>query len=304
MNRKSPEDQRNWFFRPPHYYSVRGWLKHYFGGLYDRAGEHHIFLYAGGLSFSLFVCVVPMVLIIFAVLGTYLAKATIQTEISSFIERLIPYEAYASSVREFVFERISEFRTYRQVAGIIGAIGLLFAASGLFSSLRTILNIIFATKIGKNVVIGKLRDLGMVLLVLGYFLVSTTILPGLEIIKESASRVEFLHFLEFGFLESLFFFVASFLIIFVAFYILYSMIPYEKLEKRVLVVSAFWAAILWELAKQGFGYYITHFATIKAIYGTYVFLIIVGFWFYYSSIVFILGAEIGQLYRERRQMLG
>ena len=44
-----------------------------------------------------------------------------------------------------------------------------------------------------------------------------------------------------------------------------------------------------------------HVATFKKIYGAYVAAIVVVFWIYYTAIVFIIGAEIGQLYRERRE---
>jgi len=41
-------------------------------------------------------------------------------------------------------------------------------------------------------------------------------------------------------------------------------------------------------------------ATLNRIYGTYALIVVVAFWIYYSSILFLVGAEIGQLYRERR----
>jgi membrane protein len=83
------------------------------------------------------------------------------------------------------------------------------------------------------------------------------------------------------------------------FSIIYYLIPYERLGIGVVIVSAFWATLLWEIAKQAFGYYVTNVATIGRIYGAYVMIVVVAFWIYYSSIVFVLGAEIGQLYRER-----
>jgi membrane protein len=68
----------------------------------------------------------------------------------------------------------------------------------------------------------------------------------------------------------------------------------------VPLVSAIAATFFWEIARQLFGYYITNVATLNRIYGTYALLVIVAFWIYYSSILFLVGAEIGQLYRERR----
>ena len=81
---------------------------------------------------------------------------------------------------------------------------------------------------------------------------------------------------------------------------LYAFVAYDRLPKRVVFVSSVSAAVLWEAAKQLFGYYITNFATLSKIYGTYIFLIVILFWIYYSSIIFIISAHIGQLFRERR----
>ncbi len=281
---------------------ISSFLKHYFGGLYNRSGEHHIFLMAGGLAFSLFVCIVPMVLIVFSVVGMVLEKASVASEIDVFIDRVIPYEHYAAQIKTLVFERVDEFKFYKNLAGILGFIGLFFASSGLFSSMRTVLNTAYGLGRNGSALIGKLRDFGMVMLVLLYFLLSTTILPSLEIIGKLSDRVEFLERFRLGFLGDMIFGAVSFLIIFIALIIMYWLIPHGKLRWNVIVVSSLWAAILWEIAKQLFGLYISNVVTLNRIYGTYALLVIVGFWIYYTSIVFILGAEIGQLFRERHEV--
>lgn len=279
--------------------AIWSFLAHYLGGLYRRADEHHIFLLSGGLSFSVFVCIVPFVLIIFAVLGNILEQPSIATEMQVFIDRLIPYADYASSIKELVFSRVEEFTIYKNLAGIIGLVGLLIAASGLFSSMRTILNKVYDVKTSQHLLIGKLRDLGLVLLVLGYFLLSVTILPLFDVIFGFIDKIELFKGLRFSFFENLVVAGFSFLIIFSSFYTMYFLVPQKKMFRREAFISALSAAVLWEIARQLFGFYITNFITLKRIYGAYVFIIVVAFWIYYTSIVFIIGAEIGRLYRER-----
>jgi len=281
----------------------RDFFVHYAGGLYHRIGEHHIFLLSGGLAFSLFVCIVPFIFIAFAVLGMVLEKPAISDQINSFIDGMIPYQYQADFIKKLVFSRVDEFKIYKNIAGWIGLIGLLIASSGLFSSMRTILNLVYKTKPKGIFLYGKLRDLGLVFLVLFYFLLSITILPGFEIIKEFAEKSEILHSFQFDFIEGFATGLVSFLMIFVSFLTVYFYIPMEKMPKRAIIVSALSAAVLWELAKQLFGFYITNFVTLNRIYGAYALMIIVAFWVYYSSAVFILGAEIGQLYRERIKKL-
>ena len=276
-------------------------FRHYAGGLYHRVDEHHIFLLASGLAFSLFICIIPMVLVVFAVLGTILEKPSIAQEIDYFIKTVIPYADYAAYIKDLVFLRVEEFTFYKNVVGLLGAVGLFVAASSLFSSMRTILDLVYRVEAAKSVLIGKLWDLVLVILVLLYFLLSTTVLPGWHITKRFAHSVDFLGALQFGFVEDLLLGTASFVFIFLSFFLVYSLVQLRNLPRKALLISALSAAVLWKLAEQLFGFYITHFVTLKRVYGAYTLLVVVAFWIYYTSLVFILGAEIGQLYRERKQ---
>lgn len=196
--------------------------------------------------------------------------------------------------------RVPEVIQYKTIAGYVGAFGLLFISSGLFSSLRTILNSIYHFTEDKHLLIGKLRDFGMVLLLVVFLLLSIVVFPAMNILTELALESEILQMFKLTPLVQLILYIGSPLIILSMFYIFYKLIPYAKLGKRIPLVSAITATFFWEIARQLFGYYITHFATLNRIYGTYALLVIVAFWIYYSSILFIIGAEIGQLYRERR----
>lgn len=281
----------------------KNWLKkffrHYAGGIYNRADKHHIFLMAGGLAFSLFVCIMPLILIVFSLLGSILEKPSVATEIETFIDRAIPYENYAEFVKEKVFMRVDEFKLFKSMAGIIGLIGLFFASTGLFSGMRTILNTIYKVKRGEPVLIGKLRDFLAVLAVAIYFLLAIAILPLLEAATELVEDVFFIGTVSFGFFSDLGLALISFLLILMTFIIIYWLIPYRKMNAKVVLVSSLAASILWESARQLFGFYLANVVTLKMVYGAYVLIVVIAFWIYYTAIVFILGAEIGQLYRER-----
>ncbi len=122
---------------PAWHWFVR-FVKHYFGGLYDRTDRHHLFLLSGGLAFSLFVCIIPIVLIIFWLLGKFLNSVEVELQINTIIDTVIPYGTYANFVKDVIFERVEEVVKYRNIAGWVGIIGLFFAASGFASSLRTV----------------------------------------------------------------------------------------------------------------------------------------------------------------------
>lgn len=291
-------------FKLPDSKNVKEFLKHYFFGIYNRSDEHHLFLFGGGLAFSLFSCIIPFILIIISILGMILEASSIENQITTFINTIIPYKAYAQYAEKIIFSRIQEVIEYKSIAGYVGGFGLLFAASGLFSSMRTILNKIFGGEDTVHAIIGKLRDFFMVIIVIVFLLLSIIILPAIDILKNITYRFAIFNYLQFTSLEHITISFISYATIFLLFYVFYSFIPYAKLGRKVPAVSAFWAATLWELAKRLFGYYINHLATLDKIYGTYTLIVVVAFWVYYTSVIFILGAEIGQLYKERLRILG
>ncbi len=279
----------------------KDWFMHYFGGLYNRADDHHVFLMAGGLSFSVITCILPLILIIFSVLGVVLNEPSIAAEIRNLIDRVMPYEQYADQIEEIVFRRVNEFILFKNVAGVVGAVGLFFAASGLFSSMRTALETAFKLTGVPSVLVGKLRDFGLVLIVIAYFLLSTAILPGLDITQELADQAGLLERFHLEFLTDFIVQGFTFVLIFASFFLIYFGIPTPRPPKKTILVTAIWAAALWQVAQLLFGFYITNVVTLRRVYGAYFFLIVAAFWIYYTSLVFIMAAEIGQLYRERAE---
>ena len=103
-----------------------GFVKHYFGGLYDRTDRHHWFLLSGGLAFSLFVCIIPMVLIIFWLLGKFLNSVEVEMQINTLIDTVIPYSTYAQFVKDVIFERVQEVVEYQKHRRLGGCNWIIF----------------------------------------------------------------------------------------------------------------------------------------------------------------------------------
>jgi membrane protein len=153
------------------------------------------------------------------------------------------------------------------------------------------------------VLLAKLKDFALVLLVILIFFVSTILMPAFNLILEATDKIYNMKIMQLGFVQDLLVSAISFTLIFILFSILYLVIPKIKIGKKAVLVGAFWAAALWEAAKQLFGYYLHNYAAFGKIYGAYALVVVVAFWIFYASIVFIIGAEIGKLYAERRAIL-
>ncbi|MCK9425335.1 MAG: YihY/virulence factor BrkB family protein [Ignavibacteriaceae bacterium] len=275
--------------------------KYYAVGLYDNTDKHHLFLFAGGLAFSLFVCIIPFNLILFWILGYFLDSSSVEMQINHLIDTIIPYAVYADFAKNILFKRINEVIEYRNIAGFIGVIGLFFAASGFLSSLRTVLNKIFGAPEDINFLLGYLRDFITIIIVVFVFLVATIFLPLIDILRQSSQQYSIFEFLQYGIFQKIFTSLLSVVLIYSLFSWLYKFVPTIKISKKGVRFGAMWAALLWEIAKQIFGFYIYNFASYGKIYGTYALAVVIAFWIYYSAVVFIIGAEMGKLFHEKNR---
>ncbi len=275
---------------------------HYIGGLWKRMDENHMFLAGAGIAFSLVISIIPFVMIIFSVVGNLIPIEQIESQVTKLIDMVIPYPQYAEYTKQIILRRIPGVIEYKTLAGYTGTFGLLFTSTWLFSSMRTVLNNIFGVSEEKSAWIGILRDFGMVLLLIVFLALSTFILPMVNILINSADKIQFLQNFKVNELIQSGISLFSIIIIFLLFFSFYYLIPYENLGKRVPLVAAFWATILWEIARSLFGYYVYSFLATHKIYGAFLLIAVIDFWIFYSCVLFVLGAEIGQLYRERRIM--
>jgi len=287
------------YFSFNQYRKVLAFINHYIFGLFKRIDEHHIFLSGGGIAFSLILSTMPILLLVFAVFGKIIDPNTIEVNISQIIETIIPYPEYAEYTTSAIMRRIPGVFQYSDTAFYLGIFGLFFTSTWLFSSMRTILNRIFGSTEDKGFLIGLIRDFGMVLLIISMVLVSTFVLPSLNIFIKITENLELLRDFRVDSVIHNLFSLTSIIVVLLLFFLFYTLIPYAKLNKKVTFVGALWATILWELARIVFGYYVSAFLQSNKFYEAFLLIIVLLFWLFYASILFIIGAEISQLYRER-----
>lgn len=282
------------------YRTVVEFFRHYFIELFKRIDKHNLFLSGAGISYSILLGMIPLVLLLFSLLGNIFDTETLQSQINQIIDTTIPYPVYADYTKKIISSRLPEAYEYKNLAAFIGIVGLIFTSTWIFSSMRTILNEIFHTDVEKHALVGVLRDVGMVLLLIIFITLSTFIFPALNLIVEEADKSILFKAYDLTSVWNTVVRLSSIAVMFLMFFSLYYLIPYEKLQKRVAGLSAFWTTILWEVARNIFGYYIKNFLGSNAIYGAFVLIVVILLWIFYSSCIFIVGAEIGQLFRERR----
>jgi membrane protein len=242
---------------------------------------HRGFFQAAGLAFSFLTCLVPILFFIVALAGFVLSRKAASELVLNQLSEIMP--VYKGELHEALGQIIRR----RSLSGLLGTAVLLLFAIQLFASLRLVLNDVFGFTRGP----GLLREIGkdlVLLFAMGVLFLSSILVFDLFawirilVLTPRQIPAEWIRSLSLalavGFSTTLFF-------------VMYRYFPHQRVTAGATFAGALLAALLWEIAKQAFRWYILHVGVYDRIYGPLGALVGLGMFAYYSGIVFILGAE-------------
>ncbi len=256
--------------------------------------DNALFL-ARGLAFDVLVCLIPALFLLFILFGFLFdsSRETIQY-MSSYLKSLIPF-----SQQQVLRNLFSVVKT-QKVLGILGGIGMVWTLSRLFASIRTVLDAVMEVKEGRGFLQGKLFDGKMMVVSVLFFVATVFITSASSFLKTISPQVFGAKFLYLGIRGELISLLLSFFFTMCLFFLLYRFIPYRRMPTKAAVNAALAASTLWEFAKHIFHYYLLNFADITKVFGPFTLLLALILWVYYSCIVFILGAEMGWAWSQKK----
>jgi membrane protein len=176
---------------------------------------------------------------------------------------------------------------------LFGLIFLIWGALGIFSAITQGVGRAFGATTPRPFWQDKLIGLVLMLItgVLGIASVAIGILTG---ILQSATQ-DVLGAVPGGYLAlSLIGFVTPIVLIFVAFLVLYRLVPNRHVTWREALPGAIAATILWTVLRIGFTYYTTNIARYDTAFGPISATISLLVFLYFASVIVLLGAEVAR----------
>ena len=237
---------------------------------------------AAALTYTTLLSLVPLMTVTLAVFSAFPVADRVYEVVQDFV-----FENFVPASSEMLQEHLAEFSAKASRLTGVGAIFLLVVALLMMANIDRALNAIwevrsqrrFATKF---LIYWAVLSLGPILI--GASVLVTSYLVSLPILTEAASSGVGRRLL--GLTPV----AASAL----AFTMMYLVVPNRRVRLGHALIGGVFAAILFELAKHGFGLYITQFPTYQAIYGALATIPIFLVWLYLSWIMVLLGAEVTQ----------
>jgi membrane protein len=252
-----------------------------------KFNRDHAFLLSSGIAFALLGCLIPLILLAFALVGTYLLDhEELLDYIGQYLKSMFP--AFDPQIMENLLSIIRD----RKIYGLIGLAGLLWTSTWVFTSLRGALNIVFGVSKGRSLLRGKMIDLLLILLGGTFLLASMALTWALGFIQQYEIRFP----LDLGPIFSFFLrYLLPFLFTFWMFFLIYKIAPNKQIPLQIALKTAFFTSLGWETAKQLFGWYVLHLGRFSAVYGSLGTAAILFFWTYYSAAILLFGGEMAAL---------
>jgi membrane protein len=242
---------------------------------------------AGSIAYSVILSIFPLLLGAISLLGLFLPKASVQDQILSFVQQQTP------GLEGLLRDNISAVIQNRGALGIIGIAGLLWSGSGLFGAIHRGINLAWGGKPKTSFFIRKGKQLGAAISSGFFFLISV----GATGLVSSSNLIS-------GSLQQAAVTFAGFAMVFIAFLLMYRIMPDTKSEWKYVWLGALAAAALFEIALYLSTFYFSRFADYSRVYGSIASVVVLIVWIYYSAYILILGSEVCVTYSRMKQGLG
>ncbi len=255
------------------------------------------FSYASSIAFYTIFSLPAILIISLSIGATVYERDIVQDELINQVSRLIGPNSAAEMEKILINAALDSTGT---LARIVGIATLIFSATTVFVSLQTSLNKIWGIKPKPargfvKYIIDRLLSLAMVISIGFLLLVSLVIDTVLVVLQTTLSK----------FLEGWTLYIVtganvavSLALITAIFALLFKVLPDAKIKWKDVWVGAIVTTLLFTIGKFLIGFYLGS-SSVNSAYGAAGSLVIILIWVYYSTVIFLFGAELTSVYAEK-----
>ncbi len=278
-------------------------VREFLGEVWTALGDDDVMFLASGVSFNVLLALVPFVLLLVSVSTLFLGSTpdgAADTALA-FLDRLLPSSRWNGG--ENVRDTVREIARVSGSVTLFSIIGFLWFSTRVFSSMRSVFVKTFDVPKERGILHGKLFDLACSFFAAigitaygslsAYLLVATT--RGASVLERLGVRTSIMGPIEYAFGRTI-----AFLLVVLLCFAVYRLIPNRPIPSRTAWVGSITTSLLFELARIGFGAYVTAFPPGSLYTGALATLVVATLWTYYASLIFIIGAEVAQVVELRR----
>ncbi|MBI5299005.1 MAG: YihY/virulence factor BrkB family protein [Deltaproteobacteria bacterium] len=241
---------------------------------------HDDLFLAANISFYALLSIVPIILIIFSLVGFFLGSSQeVYHQLVTALADLLP------QVKVFLLKNLNEVVGQRRSFGVVGLVFLIFIATLLFGAIEKALDVVFATEKKRNFFHSRLIAIALIGFISFFFFLPTAA----DLFTRGLTHLGLNFPLGVILRGKLFFMLLSF----VSFVLVVFLIPHHRVRwKYVLFGGAIFALGIF-IAKHFFRwYFLWSFARYNVIYGSLTAFVLLVLWIFYVANILLFSAEV------------
>lgn len=269
-------------------------------------GKKDIFFNASAITFNLFICAIPTVLILISIIGYVLSIDEAFNEIVRYGKEFFPNFTYETQNND-VFRGAISIESFlrpligaRKVFGLIGIIVLMFFTQGLLHSLKHVLFDTFEIQERKHPVMDMVYNFFGFSLIGTIFLFFSLAISTISLFNLSRIEVPFTDIvIELPWIYDFLNIILPIFIAFIVMYVVFRFVSERKISPKTALIAAITYTFLFEIAKFILSTYLEYaFASYRYFYQGYTVLVMLGIWTFYTALLFVVSAIIAKSYQD------
>ncbi len=288
--------------RPAAEGDATGWwatTRRFGAALWTSLGEDDVFFLASAIAFNLMLAVAPFLLLLISLSITALGATPddAAAQAMRFLDRFLPGAAWTEGA--WIRTTLRDVARTGTSVSVWSAIVFAWFSTRVFGALRSVMVKTFDVEKDRGILSGKLFDIAaafaLAIGVLAYGVLSAYLLAG------AASGGRFLG--QLGLHEGVFSRVeyaigraVAFGLVTLICFALYRWLPNRPIPQRTAWVGALTTTLLFEMARWAFSAFAAAFRPSSFYTGALAAVVAATLWVYYAAVIFVVGAEVAQVY--------
>ena len=250
---------------------------------------------AAAIALYAILSAIPLFILTIVVAGyIFISYPQIQADITEAISR--------GFFSKELLSQLGQIENKRNVLGWAGVLGLIWLSAAIFDSMATSLNIIFRSRKKRNYFLAKLLAISMIPMawIVGIASIVLSYITAL-LVKQPALIAESVGLSAAS--AVIFRYVVPYLITTLFFVVVYRVIPTGRIRLSVALAGSAICALLVEIVKQFFTWYIANYTSYNVIFGSLEAVVILVIGVFYLALIFLFCAELMSSYQRRDILL-
>jgi len=251
--------------------------------------------YAASISYYALLSLFPFFMLAFSLLGHATEDAQDRDAVLTFVLQYFPLQF------EFITRQLDAFRSSHVTFGVLGTVGLVWGALGVFGAISTAVNYAWGVEKQRSFWRHKLFSFIM-LLVAGLILLTALLLVSASQVVGASWFAEILgRFPGLGVLRSLAIRYATTLLFILVVGLIYYFVPNANVRFRDVWIGALVTGLLWKGALEGFSWYIRDMSRFTRVNGSIAAVVVFLVWVYTQAVILLYGVEFTAAYARLRR---